>query len=49
MLYVVETAVIGGTSLFGGRGRPLHAVPGWAVIAATANGVALLGLPAATS
>ena len=28
VLYVVATAVIGGTSLFGGRGHPLHAVLG---------------------
>ena len=47
MLYVVATAVIGGTSLFGGRGRPLHAVLGGVVIAAIVNGMALLGLPAA--
>ncbi|WP_321937823.1 ATP-binding cassette domain-containing protein [Paraburkholderia sp. J8-2] len=47
VLYVVATAVIGGTSLFGGRGRPLHAVLGGIVIAAIVNGMALLGLPAA--
>lgn len=47
VLYVVATAVIGGTSLFGGRGRPLHAVLGGVVIAAIVNGMALLGLPAA--
>lgn len=38
---------IGGTSLFGGRGHPLHAVLGDVVIAAIVNGMALLGLPAA--
>jgi D-xylose transport system permease protein len=47
VLYVVATAVIGGTSLFGGRGHPLHAVLGGVVIAAIINGMALLGLPAA--
>ncbi len=47
VLYVVATAVIGGTSLFGGRGRPLHAVLGGVIIAAIVNGMALLGLPAA--
>ncbi|HVZ02956.1 MAG TPA: ATP-binding cassette domain-containing protein [Dongiaceae bacterium] len=46
-LYVVATAVIGGTSLFGGRGHPLHAVLGGIVIAAIVNGMALLGLSAA--
>jgi D-xylose transport system permease protein len=46
-LYVVATAVIGGTSLFGGRGNPLHAVLGGIIIAAIVNGMALLGLPAA--
>jgi D-xylose transport system permease protein len=47
VLYVVATAVIGGTSLFGGRGHPLHAVLGGIVVAAIVNGMALLGLPAA--
>ncbi|WP_127903863.1 ATP-binding cassette domain-containing protein [Solirhodobacter olei] len=47
VLYVVATAVIGGTSLFGGRGHPLHPVLGGIVIAAIVNGMALLGLPAA--
>ena len=47
VLYVVATAVIGGASLFGGRGHPLHAVLGGVVIAAIVNGMALLGLPAA--
>jgi len=47
VLYVVATAVIGGTSLFGGRGHPLHAVLGGVVIAAIVNGMALLGFSAA--
>ncbi|MGH7083207.1 MAG: sugar ABC transporter permease, partial [Acetobacteraceae bacterium] len=46
VLYVVATAVIGGTSLFGGRGHPLHAVIGGIVIAGIVNGMALLGLSA---
>jgi D-xylose transport system permease protein len=47
VLMAVATAVIGGTSLFGGRGKPLHAVLGGVVVAAIANGMALLGLQAA--
>ena len=48
MLYAVAAAVIGGTSLFGGRGKALHGVLGGVVIAAIANGMGLLGLsPAA--
>jgi D-xylose transport system permease protein len=47
VLYVVASAVIGGTSMFGGRGHPLHPVLGGIVIAAIVNGMALLGLPAA--
>jgi D-xylose transport system permease protein len=47
VLYVVASAVIGGTSMFGGRGHPLHPVLGGMVIAAIVNGMALLGLPAA--
>ena len=47
VLYVVAAAVIGGTSTFGGRGHPLHAVLGGVVIAGIVNGMALLGLSAA--
>jgi D-xylose transport system permease protein len=47
VLYVMASAVIGGTSIFGGRGHPLHPVLGGIVIAAIVNGMALLGLPAA--
>jgi len=47
VLYVVASAVIGGTSMFGGRGHPLHPVLGGIVIAAIVNGMALLGMPAA--
>ena len=39
VLYAVAAAVIGGTSLYGGRGKPLHAVLGGLVIAAVYNGI----------
>ena len=44
VLYAVAAAVIGGTSLFGGRGRALHGVLGGLVIGAIYNGLYLLGL-----
>ncbi|MBD3783212.1 MAG: ABC transporter permease [Micrococcales bacterium] len=47
VLYAVAGAVIGGTSLFGGRGRMLHGVLGGLVIAAIDNGMGLLGFSAA--
>jgi len=47
VLYAVAAAVIGGTSLFGGRGKPVDAVLGGLVIAAIYNGMGLLGLSAA--
>ncbi|MDA8392975.1 MAG: ABC transporter permease [Actinomycetota bacterium] len=47
VLYAVAAAVIGGTSLFGGRGKVLHAVLGGLVIAAIYNGMGLLGMGAA--
>jgi D-xylose transport system permease protein len=47
VLYAVAAAVIGGTSLFGGRGKALHAVLGGIVIAAIYNGMGLLGMSAA--
>lgn len=43
LLYAVGAAVIGGTSLFGGRGRIIDALIGAAVIAVIDNGMALLG------
>lgn len=46
VLYAVATAVIGGTSLFGGRGRISHAVLGGLVIGAINNGLGLEGLQA---
>jgi D-xylose transport system permease protein len=48
VLYAVAAAVIGGTSLFGGRGKALHGVLGGLVIAAIANGMGLLGLSPAS-
>jgi len=47
VLYSVAAAVIGGTSLFGGRGKALHGVLGGIVIAAIDNGMGLLGFSAA--
>jgi D-xylose transport system permease protein len=44
VLYAVAAAVIGGTSLFGGRGKSFHAVLGGIVIAAVYNGLGLLGI-----
>jgi D-xylose transport system permease protein len=46
VLYAVAAAVIGGTSLFGGRGKPIHGVLGGLVIGGIAYGMALLGLAA---
>lgn len=43
LLYAVGAAVIGGTSLFGGKGRVRDAVLGGAVIAVIDNGMSLLG------
>lgn len=43
LLYAVGAAVIGGTSLFGGKGRVLDAVLGGAVVAIIDNGMGLLG------
>jgi D-xylose transport system permease protein len=43
-LYAVAAAVIGGTSLFGGRGKVLHGVLGGLVIGGIYNGMFLLGL-----
>ncbi len=46
VLYAIAAAVIGGTSLFGGRGKALHAVLGGLVIAAIDNGMGLQGYSA---
>ena len=48
LLYAVGAAVIGGTSLFGGRGRVVDAVLGGLVVAVINNGMGLLGWSAGT-
>jgi D-xylose transport system permease protein len=48
VLYAVAAAVIGGTSLFGGRGKALSGVLGGIVIAAIYNGMGLVGFDAST-
>ncbi len=48
LLNIIAAAVIGGTSLFGGRGRPVNALLGALVIASVANGMDLLGLASGT-
>jgi D-xylose transport system permease protein len=48
VLYAVAAAVIGGTSLFGGRGKAIHGVLGGIVIAAIDNGMGLLGFSASS-
>jgi len=47
LLFAVGAAVIGGTSLFGGRGKVVHAVIGGLVLAVVENGLGLLDQPAA--
>ena len=47
LLFAVGAAVIGGTSLFGGKGRPADAVIGGLVVAVIQNGMLLLNQPAA--
>lgn len=46
LLYAVAAAVIGGTSLFGGKGKARDAIIGGLVIAVIDNGLGLLGLQA---
>jgi D-xylose transport system permease protein len=48
LLYSIAAAVIGGTSLFGGRGHVKAAVLGALVIASIDNGLGLLGLSSGT-
>jgi D-xylose transport system permease protein len=48
VLYAVAAAVIGGTSLFGGRGKAIHGVLGGIVIAGIDNGMGLMGFTAAS-
>ncbi len=45
VLLAVAAAVIGGTSLFGGRGKTIHGVLGGLVIGAIYNGLYLLSVP----
>lgn len=45
MLNAIAAAVIGGTSLFGGRGKVSSALLGALIIASVENGMGLLGLP----
>jgi D-xylose transport system permease protein len=47
VLYAVAAAVIGGVTLFGGRGKMLGAVLGGLIVAVIYNGLQLLGLGAA--
>jgi D-xylose transport system permease protein len=46
MLFAVAAAVIGGTSLYGGRGKALHGILGGLVIATVYNGIFLMGFGA---
>jgi D-xylose transport system permease protein len=48
LLYSIAAAVIGGTSLFGGRGHVKAALLGALVIASIDNGLGLIGLSAGT-
>ena len=45
VLFGVAAAVVGGVSLFGGRGRLIHGAVGAVVIATITNGLGLLNLP----
>jgi len=44
-LYAIAAAVLGGTSLFGGRGRVMHGVLGGLVIGGIYNGMCRLRRP----
>lgn len=46
VLYAVAAAVIGGTSLFGGRGKIIHALIGGLIVAIIYNGMGLLSISA---
>lgn len=48
VLYAVAAAVIGGASLYGGRGKMIHAVLGGLIIGTIDNGMSLINLNAAT-
>ncbi len=47
VLYAVAAAVIGGTTLFGGRGRMVNALLGGLIIAVVFDGLGLMGVSAA--
>ena len=49
VLFAVAAAVIGGTSLFGGRGKPVHSLLGGLIIAVVTNGLALMSVNAAVT
>ena len=49
LLYAVAAAVIGGTSLFGGKGRVVDAIIGGLVIAVISNGLGLLNQSSAVT
>jgi D-xylose transport system permease protein len=49
VLFAVASAVIGGTHLYGGVGKMLHALLGGIVVAVIANGLGLLGMSAAAT
>ena len=44
VLYAVASAVVGGTALFGGRGRMVNALLGGFVISVVYNGLAIMGV-----
>ncbi|HET9060011.1 MAG TPA: hypothetical protein VFN61_08830 [Acidimicrobiales bacterium] len=46
VLYAVGAAVIGGASLFGGRGKPIHAILGALVVGGVYSGIFLMSLGA---
>jgi D-xylose transport system permease protein len=48
LLYAVGAAVIGGTSLFGGKGKVINAVIGAAVVAVIDNGLGLMNYSSGT-
>jgi D-xylose transport system permease protein len=47
VLYAIAAAVIGGTSLFGGRGKMIHALLGGVVITTIYNGMSLIQIGSA--
>ena len=49
VLFAVAAAVIGGTNLFGGRGKMIHALLGGLVVATIDSGLAIIGLSAAAT